>query len=466
MTRTPSPFDGWCDPKFDLFGGVAAGFNEQADEVLLAGAAGTGKTLANLLRVYWTARLYGGARCLIVRKTRESLTESVLVTWERDVLGPTHPILTRNPTLRRVRQSYRFPNRSEVVVGGMDKPDKVLSSEWDLVYVPEATDLDIVDWETLGGRLRAGVARSQRMIADCNPTTPHHWLYKRCQAGLCKLVPTDHRDNPRYWDRVAGKWTNAGEQYLARLERMTGARRARFLEGLWVAAEGVVYAYDPAVHLKPASWSPDPAWRRVWGIDWGKTSPTVLGLWAIDPACRMHGYREVYQTRLRPDQLGKWAKAQIISGKEPKPLAIVCDHDEERKADFERASGLTVSLADKKDRDKGIESMQAMFDVQEDGEPRVFFRADARETLRGKEPDRFLVDSGRPTCALEEIVGYVWDEDFLDDEPIADNDHAMDAMRYVQRWVQTNLVDVSRPALPPTKPRLPSYLGGPPPRRR
>lgn len=455
------------DLRLDLYGGNRDAFMSKEAEVLNAGPAGTGKTAAWLAKVLTVCNNYPGARVLVVRKTRESLTESVLVTWERDVLGPRHPVLLKNPNLRKVRQSYQFANGSTVVVGGMDKPDKVLSSEWDMVYVPEATDLDLVDWETLGGRLRAGRVSFQQLAADCNPTSPHHWLYKRCQAGLTRLYSTTHKDNPRFWDRVAGAWTPDGEQYLARLERMTGARRDRFLKGLWVAAEGAVYAYDPATHLKAHSWAPEQSWRRVWGIDWGKTSPTVLGLWAIDPECRMHGYREVYQTRLRPDQLGKWAKDQIESGAEPRPLAIVCDHDEERKQDFERASGLTLSLADKRDRDKGIEAMQAMFDVQPDGLPRVFFRADSRETLRGPEADRFLVDSGRPTCGIEELVGYVWDEDFREDEPIADNDHFLDQMRYVQRWVQSNLAGVApRPATPAAKPRLPTYLGAPAPRRR
>src|SRR5262245_49043147 len=83
--RLPNPSEDWSDPRFSLHGGVAEGFNSRAEEVLQAGPAGTGKTLANLLRVYWVCRKYPGARALIVRKTRESLTESVLVTWERDV---------------------------------------------------------------------------------------------------------------------------------------------------------------------------------------------------------------------------------------------------------------------------------------------------------------------------------------------------------------------------------------------
>lgn len=457
---TWTPSSDWIDPHFDLFGGVATGFNSREPEVLLAGPAGTGKTLANLLRTYWICRKYPGARVLIVRKTRESLTESVLVTWERDVLGPSHPVLLKNPNLRKVRQAYRFPNGSEVIVGGMDKPDKVLSSEFDLIYCPEVTDLDVVDWETLGGRLRAGRVPYQQLIADCNPTTPHHWAYKRCATGGCRLVPTLHEDNPRYYDRAAKQWTPAGEQYLARLERMTGARRDRFLRGLWVAAEGVVYDYiaqpPPDGHLLPADWQAPREWPRVWGIDWGKTAPTVLGIWAVDPEGRMYLTREVYKTRLRPDVLGKRAKEWIETGLEPPPRAIVCDHDEERKADFQKASDLVVDLADKRDRDKGIEACQARFDRADDGRARIFFREASREHA----PDSFLVDHGKPTCGVEELVGYVWDEDFLADEPIAENDHFADQMRYACRFVDSNLVSMNDDYIPTvTEPLLPARYG-------
>lgn len=433
---------------------MAAGFNSRAEELLLAGPAGTGKTLANLLRVYWVCRKYAGARALVVRKTRESLTESVLVTWERDVLTPAHPILTRSPTLRRVRQSYRFPNGSEVVLGGMDKPDKVLSSEFDLIYAPEATDLDVTDWETLGGRLRAGRVPYQQLIADCNPTSPHHWLYKRCAGNLCSLVPTTHHDNPRYYDRAAQKWTPAGEQYLARLERMTGARRDRFLKGLWVAAEGVVYdfvaRYAPHGHLLPGDFRAPPEWPRVWAVDWGKTAPTCLLVGAVDPHGRIHITREVYKTRLRPDVLGKRAAAWVEAGEEPRPRAIVCDHDEERRADFEAASGLALELADKRDRDKGIEALQARFDFDAGGMPRVLIREGCRE----HPPDDFLAGNGRPTCLAEELVGYVWDADFLKDEPISENDHACDALRYLARFVDTYRIGPPAEDGPPPAERL------------
>jgi Phage terminase large subunit len=454
------------DPRYDLWGANADAYASRQPEILSAGPAGSGKSLSHLVRIYWACRHNPLARCLILRKTRESLTESVLVTWERDVLGAAHPILSRRPILRRVRQSYDFPNGSVVVVGGMDKPDKVLSSDYDIIYVPEATDIELSDWETLGGRLRTGSVRVdgvpfQQLLADCNPTTPHHWLYRRQASGLLKMYTSTHKDNPRYWNREANDWTPAGRTYLARLERMTGARRSRFLLGKWEAAEGVVYDFDPKIHLLPADWMPDPKWPRVWGIDWGKTSPTVLGYWAVDPEGRMYAYREVYQTRLRPDQLGKWATEEIGAGREPRPRAIVCDHDEERKKHFEKASGLYLQLADKKDRDKGIEAMQARFDLADDGKPRIFFKPDSRETLREKGPDHSLVDAGKPTSGLEELVGYVWDTEYKEDTPIDYNDHFLDQARYVERYVSDNM----QPGCGESytgydgEPELPDYFG-------
>ena len=56
-----------------------------------------------------------------------------------------------------------------------------------------------------------------------------------------------HQDNPGYWEwwdassRTGWRWTPAGEDMLRGLQSMTGHRRARMLEGRWVAAEGSVY---------------------------------------------------------------------------------------------------------------------------------------------------------------------------------------------------------------------------------
>src|SRR5262245_66475081 len=102
-------------------------FHCRAPEVLVSGPAGTGKTLAALWKLHYCATKVPGLRALITRKTRHSLTESVLVTYERNVLPLGHPVF--RGAARASRSAYHYPNGSEIVLGGMDLASRVLSSE-------------------------------------------------------------------------------------------------------------------------------------------------------------------------------------------------------------------------------------------------------------------------------------------------------------------------------------------------
>lgn len=93
----------------------------------------TGKSITCLLKLHMACEWVAGIRCLMVRKTRESLTESALVSYETKVLPEGHAA-AKTGGARKLRQSYRYPNGSEIIVGGMDKPSKVLSTEYDLIW--------------------------------------------------------------------------------------------------------------------------------------------------------------------------------------------------------------------------------------------------------------------------------------------------------------------------------------------
>lgn len=445
--------------RLDFFGANAAAFNSREPEVLLSGAAGTGKSVAALAKCLTVLSLHPGTRVLFCRKTRRSLNESGLVTWERDVLGLDHPILRANPNLRRVRQSYDLGNGSEFVVCGMDRPDKALSSDYDLIYVQEATDLTLVDWETLATRLRTGVSTFRQMLADCNPTTPTHWLYRRHLDGKLKLYQGSHKDNPRYFDRAAGTWTRLGEEYLARLRgSVSGSRLKRFYEGVWAEAEGLVYdAFAADRHLTPAGWRPPAEWTRVWSLDWGFTNPLVLQSWAVDGDGRVYLEHESYKTRTRVEDLARWARGEVDAGRWVPPAHVVCDHDPECQATFEAYSGYGLTPADKVDRLQGLQAVQARFDRAGDGRPRIFFAPDAL----CHPPDPDLHASGRPTATLEELAAYAWDtrDRTRDrDEPLKANDHAMDAMRYACRLADATYSPPDGGYGRPAAPRRPGGL--------
>lgn len=228
-------------------------FRTRASEVAMAGPAGTGKSLACLFRVHLAALNTPGIRCLIVRKTAVSLGATTLVTFEKKVAKHALEagLLRWFGGSPREAACYRYENGSVIVVGGMDKPEKVLSSEYDLVFADEATELTETDWETLGTRLRNGVLPWQQQIAACNPDRPKHWIKQRSDRGSMRMLHSRHHDNPAYIN-TDGSLTAKGADYMAKLDALTGVRRLRYRDGIWAAAEGLIYeGWDEAVHLIP-----------------------------------------------------------------------------------------------------------------------------------------------------------------------------------------------------------------------
>jgi molybdenum cofactor biosynthesis enzyme MoaA len=114
-----------------------------------------------------------------------------------------------------------------------------------------------------------------------------------------------------------------------------------------------------------------------------------------------------------------------LTKSEPRPRAIICDHDAEDRATLERHLGMRTVGATK-NVSAGIQAVASRLRVQADGKPRLFL---LRDSLVDRDP--MLVDAKRPLCTEEEIEGYVWSDKARKDEPVKENDHSMDGMRYM-----------------------------------
>ncbi len=404
-------------------GGALELFYNQDSEVVISGPAGTGKTRAALEKLDYYARRYPGMRGCIVRRTRLSMTQSVLVTYRRQVAGWDKSI-----RFRTGEQEFRYPNGSIVALAGLDKPGKILSAEYDMIFFNQAEEGNVRQWEYLLSRLRHGVLPFQQLIGDCNPDVPTHWLKRRCDGGV-RMIESRHEDNPLLWDEEASGWTEFGRAYIAKLDLLTGVRYLRLRKGIWAAAEGMVYEdWDAAVHyIDPF---PIPAdWRRFRAVDFGYTNPFVCQWWAVDGDGRMYRYREIYMTRRT---VRAHAEAMNVYSAGERIEATVCDHDAEGRATLEENGIPTVAA--KKEISVGIQGVQERLRKAGDGRPRLFLMRDALV-----ERDQVLVDQKRPTCTEEEIPGYVWpprvDGKAEKEVPVKLDDHGMDAMRYAVRYM-------------------------------
>jgi phage terminase large subunit len=302
----------------------------------------------------------------------------------------------------------------------------------------EAIELELDEWEPLNTRLRDGKLSFRQILADTNPSSPTHWLKQRCNKGTTKLYNSRHEDNPHLFDTATNAWTPMGEEYIKRLDENTsGVRKERLRYGRWVQAEGVIYDnWDSRVHLVNQFEIPRD-WPRYVGVDFGFRDPYSVGWFAEDPDGRLYLYRELYQTGLLAQDVGRYIA--FVSRHEPSPRWIVCDHDLGARKTIEQYIGRATIPADKrKTINQGIDMVRSRLVVQKDERPRLYIMRDCTVNLtRGSQMvpvfgrDRELVEQKKPTCFTEEIESYVWKDSTTKEQPEGGNDHSLDMCRYV-----------------------------------
>jgi phage terminase large subunit len=301
----------------ELRGALAALFTCTDREVLLEGRAGTSKTTGVLRKLIYRAERFPGSRHLVARQTRRSLTESVMVTFDR-LVTPGHAAY--RDVQRTNRHSNDWPNGSTIVWGGLDNPEGLFSTEWDSVYVPEATETNEDAWEKFGRAMRNNKTDYHQRVADCNPNAPGHWLNQRATKAddmlrdvrtrldynrlqnfnhhqrverMRRLVSV-HQDNPSYWDMDLWDWTDLGRQYvMGELASLTGHRRSRLFDGRWRSAEGTVFPeFDEVRHV--LSFNVPRDWPIYVFFDPGYDHPCCV-LWiAISPNGTYYVIDEIY----------------------------------------------------------------------------------------------------------------------------------------------------------------------------
>lgn len=397
------------------------------NEVLISGAAGTGKSVGALMKLHLASLHTGGVRCLMARKTHSSLTSSSLVTFRQKVAAEalSAGVVKFYGGSAQEPAAFRYRNGSVIVVGGLDRATRLLSTEYDLAFIDEAIEASEEDIDTLVTRLRNGRLSYQQLLMATNPGPPTHHLKQRADAGRCRILYSRHEDNPRMHD--GHDWTAYGRDYLARLESLTGARYQRMRWGKWVSAEGLVYeGFDPAIHVidrfdVPADW---PAWVSV---DFGFNHPFVAQIWREDPDGRLYLTHEIFATGGLVEDHARALKA-LLARLKLRPRAVICDHDAEDRATLERHLGYSTTPARKTVSD-GIQAVQSRLRVQKDGKPRLFL---LRDTVLKRDP--VLVEASRPACTEDEFASYVWaikPGGELKEEPVKEMDDGLDGLRYM-----------------------------------
>lgn len=201
--------------------------------ILLAGAAGGGKSHVAAEKMHGYLQRYPGATGLIVRKTLTSMTNSTLLFLSEVVIGDT-PGVVHRPSDRR----FEYKNGSVLAYGGMftRKQREAMRGIGarggvDIIWMEEATEFDESDYDELLFRLRGKAAPWRQVMLSTNPDGPLHWINVRLilggQARVFESRAADNLHNP--------------DDYLNTLDRTSGVERKRLFDGQWAESGTMVY---------------------------------------------------------------------------------------------------------------------------------------------------------------------------------------------------------------------------------
>lgn len=387
------------------------------DALICDGAIRSGKSsIMTFAFVEWAMDNFDGQRFAICGKTVDSTIKNVVTPYLSMVLPREKYVIRWRRSDKLLVVTFGEKQNFFEVFGGKDE-----------------SSADLIQGRTLAGVLFDEVALQPRSFVEqamarcsvdgsrfwfnCNPGPPNHWFYlewicKAAQRNALHLHFT-MEDNPSLSERI-----------IARYKSMyTGTFYQRYIDGMWVAAEGLVYEFgeDNITDEIPAGA------EYFVSVDYGTLNPFTAGLWSVTGAQAVR-IREYYYSG-RSNQAMKtdeeYCDAVDSLAKGFNIRQVIVD-----------PSAASFIAALRKRNYKVVQADNAV----EDGIRRVAV------FLKGGniKIHRSCVDS------IREFGLYRWDEKSEEDRVIKENDHAMDDIRYFCNTIMKNKIKrASEPAYIP-----------------
>lgn len=227
---------------------------------LYTGAAGGGKSRLAAEKIHDYMMRYPGAMGLMVRKTRQSMSNSTVLFFAMKIAGRNKAIVHKSSMHR-----FEYPNGSILAYGGMNDEEQReqirsigLDGGVDIIWCEEANKLAYDDYQELIPRLRGKAGPYQQMILTTNPDAPMHWINQRLivqrEARVWYSSAKDNPFNPPV--------------YVENLKKLTGLQKQRLVDGLWVQAEGVIYDnFSVENNVRDVQYTPN--MPLIWAVDDG-----------------------------------------------------------------------------------------------------------------------------------------------------------------------------------------------------
>lgn len=357
-----------------------------------AGATRSGKTYMDYYLIPRRLLAVSGmdGMNVILGNTRETVRRNILIPMQN--LYGAH----RVGNIRSDNSCMMFGEK--VFVLGADNAnhvDRIRGMSIKYCYGDEITTWNQDVFDMLKSRLDKSYSRFD---GTCNPAGPQHWakIFLDSEADIYQQSYTID-DNPFL-----------PEEFVENLKREYSGTvyYDRYILGLWALAEGLIYPnYADALCDIPD----EPPSEYCLSIDYGTKNPFAALLWGkrgnvwyLEKEYYYSG-RESGRDKTDGDYLN-----DLIS--------FIPETERAIETIIDPSAASFIALLRRAGRFRVRKAANAVLDG-------------IRETATAMQRELIKVNRN---CkhTVEEFQSYVWDEDSIEDRPIKDNDHAMDALRY------------------------------------
>ena len=266
--------------------------------LILKGGSGAGKSHFACQKILYRIITEPNHRFLIIRKVKDTIRKSVFQLF-RDYISKWELSEEFKINLTDMTITFRS-NGNEILFAGVDDPDKLKSIEGITgIWVEEATELYLLDFQELDRRLRGIYHTYMQIILTYNPILKSNWTYKRFFSGPTKedkediiILTTTYKDNVFIENDLA---------YKKLLEGYTGNMRTVFTLGHYGMLENAIYTNWEMIENDEF---PDD--EPILGLDFGYINPQALLRTVVDMEEKIIYVDQLsYQTRQTIPQLAR-----------------------------------------------------------------------------------------------------------------------------------------------------------------
>ena len=369
------------------------------DALICDGAVRSGKTSIMMWSfVRWAMESFNGQRFGVCGRTVDSCTKNIIVPFTAMGLAKEKYMIRwrRGDKVMEVRRGA-VTNYFEVF-GGKDEASYTLIQGRTLAGVL-LDEVVLMPRSFVEQALTRCSVDGAKLWFSCNPGSPQHWFYtewiQRHEARNTLYLHFEMTDNP-----------GLSQKTLERYQAMfSGVFYDRYIRGLWVLAEGLIYPMFGEGCLVD---NPPQGGQYYISCDYGTLNPFSAGLWCWDgkTATRVaeYYYSGRQEQRHKTDE-DYYTALEQLAGDKPVQAVIV---------DPSAASFIEVIR-----RHKRYPVRKAKNDVL----------AGINTTARFLQDGTIKIHRSCSAC-IREFGLYRWDEKTETDRPVKENDHAMDDIRY------------------------------------